>query len=61
MHGSDVKSIASKFESFGWETVVINGHNYNEIVSNLEKLRKNNGKPKVIVADTMKGKYFPKI
>lgn len=39
MHGNDVKSIASKFEAFGWETVVINGHNYAEIVNALEKLR----------------------
>lgn len=61
MHGHDVKSIAHKFESFGWETVVINGHNYSEIVSTLDKFREENGKPKVIVADTVKGKYFPKI
>jgi transketolase N-terminal domain/subunit len=39
MHGSDVKSIAAKFTAFGWETHVINGHNYAEIVPTLEKLK----------------------
>jgi transketolase N-terminal domain/subunit len=39
MHGHDIKSIAKKFESFGWETVVIDGHNYKEIISTLDKLR----------------------
>lgn len=61
MHGNDVKTIAQKFEAFGWETIVIDGHNYSQIVSTLDKLREENGKPKVIVADTFKGKYFPKI
>lgn len=35
MHGHDAKAIAHKFESFGWETVIIDGHNYAEIVSTL--------------------------
>lgn len=61
MHNADVKSIAGKFEAFGWETITIDGHNYKDIVTTLDKLRKNNGKPKAIVADTFKGKYFPKI
>lgn len=39
MHGHDVKSISQKFEAFGWETVVIDGHNYSEIVETLDKLR----------------------
>ncbi len=41
--------------------MVIDGHNYGDIVSTLDKLRSDNGKPKAIIADTVKGKYFPKI
>lgn len=56
-----MKAIAGKFEAFGWETLVINGHDFTEIIPTLDKFRLKNGKPKVIVADTLKGKYFPKI
>jgi len=59
MHGNDIKGIVKKFEGFGWDTVAINGHDYNFIINTLQKVKKNNGKPKAIIADTFKGKYFP--
>lgn len=47
--------VASKFKAFGWDTIEIDGHNFEEIYSALEKA-KNNVKPIVIVANTSKGK-----
>ena len=58
MHNADVKTIQKKFQAFGWEAVVVDGHNLKKIVQTLNKFRNTNGKPKVIVADTLKGKYF---
>lgn len=46
--------IIDKWKSFGWETCRINGHNFIEIDNALKK--PNNGKPKIIIAETVKGK-----
>jgi transketolase len=46
--------IVKKWRSFGWCVCRINGHNFKEIISAFKK--PNNGKPKIIIADTIKGK-----
>ena len=43
-----------KFESFGWHVESIDGHNINEIVSKVKV--NHSGKPKMIIANTVKGK-----
>jgi len=48
-----VGDLAKKYESFGWETCSINGHDHNEIFGALQ--RTGSGKPYAIVADTIKG------
>lgn len=50
--------IAPKWEAFGWYVKEIDGHNIREIVETLDELDKIHGKPKVIVAKTIKGKGF---
>ena len=47
-------STFNKFKSFGCETIEINGHNHKEILKSLNS--KTSNKPKVIVANTVKGK-----
>ena len=57
--GSDIMDIGDlreKFISFGWHAVDINGHNINEIYSALSE--ETRGKPKAIIAKTIKGKGF---
>lgn len=49
-----MKPFASKWEAFGWNVLEINGHNYEEIAKAL--LLRENKKPTVIVANTIKGK-----
>ncbi len=53
----DLKNLKNKFKSFGCETVEIDGHNLKKIYDALVKKKLNN-KPKVVVANTIKGKGF---
>ena len=45
-----------KFESFGFEVIKIDGHDFNQIESALEKAKTVKGKPTAILAKTIKGK-----
>lgn len=48
--------IDKKFEAFGWNVLVIDGHNMEEIINAIEEARNYKGKPTVIVCKTIKGK-----
>ena len=48
--------IDKKFESFGFNVININGHDFNEIITALETEKKIKEKPTVIIAKTIKGK-----
>ena len=48
--------IDKKFESFGFNVININGHEFNEIITALETAKKIKEKPTVIIAKTIKGK-----
>ena len=50
----DLKNLEKKFTSFGCETYEINGHSISDIDKTFEI--KNIGKPKAIIAKTIKGK-----
>ena len=52
----DLEPIADKWKAFGWHTIVINGHNINEILSAYDEARGTKGKPSIIIAHTIKGK-----
>jgi len=53
----DVNRFADKFRAFGWFAVIIDGHNYVDIVEAFEKSRQHGGSlPRAIVAKTAKGK-----
>lgn len=54
-----INDVGKVFESFGWNTRYINGHNYDEIEGALEK--SSNGHPTVVIAQTIKGKGLPSI
>ncbi|MGM0239819.1 transketolase [Enterococcus sp. AZ103] len=51
-----VNPIDKKFESFNWEVIKIDGHDLDQISSALDQAKKVEGKPTVIVAETVKGK-----
>ncbi len=48
--------IDKKFESFGFNVLVINGHDFDEIIDAFEKAKQTKGKPTAIIAKTTKGK-----
>ncbi|ENZ03624.1 hypothetical protein HMPREF1092_00158 [Clostridium thermobutyricum] len=48
--------IDKKFEAFGWNVLVIDGHNYDEILEAIEKAKTCKGKPTAIICKTVKGK-----
>ena len=53
----NLENLTKKWESFGWNTYEIDGHNINQIIDSIQT-QKNNQKPKAIIAKTIKGKGF---
>ena len=53
----DLRNLKNKWDSFGWETKDLDGHNVEELISYFNNL-KINQKPKVLIANTIKGKGF---
>jgi len=51
-----LEPIAAKWQSFGWHTIEINGHDMKQILSAYEETKKIKGKPIIIIARTVKGK-----
>ncbi|MBF0274423.1 MAG: transketolase [Nitrospinae bacterium] len=51
-----VDPLVEKWKSFGWHTIEINGHSFDEILSALDEARSTKGKPTAIIANTVKGK-----
>ena len=53
----NTENLKKKWDSFGWHTTEIDGHNINEIIENFKKIS-NENRPKAIIANTVKGKGF---
>jgi transketolase len=56
MYGHDLNAYEKRVASFGWIPVVINGHNFDEILDAFEKAFKSEDKPVMVIARTVKGK-----
>ena len=56
MYGHDINAYEKRISSFGWETIVIDGHNIDEILGAYEKISHVNDRPVMIIAKTIKGK-----
>lgn len=48
--------ICAKFKSFGWQTIEVDGHDVNAVITALKTATLMTGKPVCIVAHTIKGK-----
>lgn len=55
MFGYNLSSYRKKFQAFGWETAVIDGHDVKQLMNVLARARKSK-KPFAIIAKTSKGK-----
>lgn len=54
-----IEPIVSKWRSFGWHVIEINGHNFYEIIDALEEADEIEEEPTMIIAHTVKGKGVP--
>ena len=56
MYAFDVDTYCQRFEAFGWQTIAIDGHDFDEILPALAHAKASTNKPTMIVAKTFKGK-----
>jgi transketolase len=56
MYGHDLMAYERRLAAFGWETILIDGHDFVEILTAFEKALTVTGKPVMIIARTIKGK-----
>ncbi len=48
--------IDKKFEAFGWNVIIIDAHNFDEIKAALKTAKETKGKPTAVIAKSVKGK-----
>ncbi|NNG26722.1 MAG: 1-deoxy-D-xylulose-5-phosphate synthase, partial [Ignavibacteriaceae bacterium] len=53
---NNIEDVVQKVSSFGWHVVRIDGHDYIDLKKTFSDLKQITDKPKMIVADTVKGK-----
>jgi len=51
-----LESLSEKYKAFNWHVVLIDGHNFAQILSGVEQARSEYQKPTVIIAKTIPGK-----
>ena len=52
----NLEPLTSRWNSFGWHTIEVNGHDFHELMSALDEFDSVKDKPTVIIAHTIKGK-----
>ncbi|MHC4531024.1 MAG: transketolase, partial [Planctomycetota bacterium] len=55
----DTNPHGEKWKAFGWDVMEIDGHNIKQIADALDKADEVEGRPVMIVANTVKGKGVP--
>ncbi len=51
-----LEPVAEKFKAFNWDVFVTDGHNVEDFIQTVKNAKDKNGRPKLIVANTVKGK-----
>lgn len=51
-----VEDLTKKWDTFGWNVVRVNGHSFEELDKAVTSFKNKNGRPSMIIADTIKGK-----
>ncbi len=58
----DLGSLEGKFKGFNWNAIVVDGHDVKKLYMAITKFKNDeNGQPKVIIANTKKGKGVPQL
>lgn len=58
MHEHQIDIFKNKFTAFGWNAIIIDGHNVGQIIEAIHSARKETNKPTVILCKTFKGRNF---
>ncbi len=56
MHGWDLEAFGRRFAAFGWETILVDGHDLAQIMAAYAQALTVEGRPVAIIARTVKGK-----
>jgi len=56
MYGHDLQAYGQRLAAFGWETILVDGHDFDEILPAYQQAALVSGKPVMIIAKTIKGK-----
>ena len=56
MYAFDIETYCRRFEAFGWNSIGIDGHDFDDILPALAQAKESTDKPTMIVAKTLKGK-----
>jgi len=56
MYGHRIEAHEKPFAAFGWDTIVIDGHDFPQILDAFQSAREVEGRPVVVIAGTVKGK-----
>ncbi|MGA2400998.1 MAG: transketolase [Syntrophobacteraceae bacterium] len=56
MYGHDLDAYRRRISSFDWETILIDGHSFPEVLEAYGKALRTSGRPTMIIARTIKGK-----
>ena len=56
MLSKDIRSYSKIIKSFGWHTIIINGHNIRQILRAIKNAKSQKHKPTMIIAKTFKGR-----
>lgn len=48
--------LVEKWQSFGWKTIEVDGHDFEQLIDALDEFERTIGKPTMIIANTIKGK-----
>ncbi|WP_339713046.1 transketolase [uncultured Kriegella sp.] len=54
-----VSPLSQKWESFGWNVLRANGHDFEDLSRVLKQAHDTKGRPSIIICDTIKGKGIP--
>jgi transketolase len=57
----DCRAYRDRFRAFGWQAIVIDGHDMGQVVKALRRARRPSGAPTAVIARTIKGKGIPGI
>lgn len=49
------ENLAARFAAFGWHVLSVDGHDYNDLANAFEEAKATEGKPTILIADTVKG------